>query len=237
MEPITGNNLRIIENCIAFARQFLLLPDTIDVVFDACPSARFPTKYNAAESNINEIYFNKPWFLERTAEHRDDIEFFIFHELRHIHQLYSIFRYDHKLSYHDAAATIEAWRQGFCNYIRNTDDLTANVNVVQEIEVDANAYAQCLVNLLHLHDNIELHFSLPQAAAELSFSRSKQYYSKPELQRYLYNQQQNTVQNGAAVLHPNIPIRRGRKVGANDKCPCGSGQKFKRCCRGKGVYD
>lgn len=28
-----------------------------------------------------------------------------------------------------------------------------------------------------------------------------------------------------------------RKVGANDPCPCGSGKKFKKCCRGKGIYD
>ena len=26
------------------------------------------------------------------------------------------------------------------------------------------------------------------------------------------------------------PIRRKNKVGRNDKCPCGSGKKYKRCC-------
>jgi len=29
------------------------------------------------------------------------------------------------------------------------------------------------------------------------------------------------------------PFVRGEKVGRNDPCPCGSGQKFKRCCDGK----
>ena len=29
------------------------------------------------------------------------------------------------------------------------------------------------------------------------------------------------------------PIRAGRKVGRNELCPCGSGQKYKRCCAGK----
>lgn len=28
-----------------------------------------------------------------------------------------------------------------------------------------------------------------------------------------------------------------KKIGANDKCPCGSGKKFKKCCRGNGKYD
>lgn len=32
-------------------------------------------------------------------------------------------------------------------------------------------------------------------------------------------------------------FRRNKKIGANDPCPCGSGLKFKRCCRGKGYYD
>lgn len=32
------------------------------------------------------------------------------------------------------------------------------------------------------------------------------------------------------------PIKR-KKVGANEKCPCGSGLKYKRCCRGNGLYD
>ena len=27
------------------------------------------------------------------------------------------------------------------------------------------------------------------------------------------------------------------KIGPNDPCPCGSGKKFKKCCRGKGIYD
>jgi len=25
-------------------------------------------------------------------------------------------------------------------------------------------------------------------------------------------------------------VRRGKKMGRNDKCPCGSGKKYKHCC-------
>lgn len=32
-------------------------------------------------------------------------------------------------------------------------------------------------------------------------------------------------------------IRFHKKIGANDPCPCGSGRKFKKCCRGNGKYD
>ncbi|NKC15475.1 MAG: hypothetical protein GKR94_25750 [Gammaproteobacteria bacterium] len=29
------------------------------------------------------------------------------------------------------------------------------------------------------------------------------------------------------------PIRSGKKIGPNEKCPCGSGLKYKKCCRDK----
>ena len=29
-------------------------------------------------------------------------------------------------------------------------------------------------------------------------------------------------------------VRDGKKIGRNDKCPCGSGSKYKKCCIGKG---
>ena len=32
-------------------------------------------------------------------------------------------------------------------------------------------------------------------------------------------------------------VKRARKIGVNELCPCGSGKKFKKCCRGKGIYD
>lgn len=32
-------------------------------------------------------------------------------------------------------------------------------------------------------------------------------------------------------------VRGHRKYGANEKCPCGSGLKFKKCCKGNGKYD
>ena len=30
-------------------------------------------------------------------------------------------------------------------------------------------------------------------------------------------------------------VRRGKKVGRNDKCPCGSGKKYKQCCLPKEI--
>ena len=30
------------------------------------------------------------------------------------------------------------------------------------------------------------------------------------------------------------PVRKGKKVGPNDPCPCGSGKKYKKCCGAPG---
>lgn len=237
MESITGYNLEVINNCVEFARRFLLLPDSIDFLFDECPSPRFPTMNNAAEGNIQSICFNKPWFLQRIDEHRDDLEFYIFHELRHVHQQYSIFLLAHARHINDDVATIEQWKFGFNNYIRNVDADTEKINVAQEVEIDANAYAMCLLNLMHIDDDNDLILSLPVEVSALCSERSGRYYrTKPELKRFLDNWEATHLPANS-TQKKNVPIRKKQKVGPNDSCPCGSGKKFKRCCRGNGIYD
>lgn len=36
---------------------------------------------------------------------------------------------------------------------------------------------------------------------------------------------------------PVMPVVKAEKIYPNDPCPCGSGKKFKKCCKGKGIYD
>lgn len=239
MEPITGRNLQIIENCVHFARKFLLLPATLNYYFEDCPSARFPTIVNACESNMEEITFNRPWFLQRTADHRDDPEFFIFHELRHIHQLYSIQLLQNGQPCNDTPETVAIWKQGFDGYVRNTGGASQAANVTQEVEIDANAYGQCLVNLLHIADNTNIMLSLPDEASRLSGPRAEEYCrTKPEIRGFISAYQLRKRQERKNPSpQKNEPVRKGRKIGPNEKCPCGSGRKFKQCCRGKGIYD
>lgn len=50
------------------------------------------------------------------------------------------------------------------------------------------------------------------------------------------NIDENTVNNIINTMgikakgEPKIPKKRGDKVGRNDKCPCNSGKKHKKCC-------
>ena len=46
----------------------------------------------------------------------------------------------------------------------------------------------------------------------------KEIYSEEELKKLYKEQKESTT------------IRKGKKVGRNDPCPCGSGKKYKKCC-------
>ena len=39
-----------------------------------------------------------------------------------------------------------------------------------------------------------------------------------------------TTSGGSDGSEPNRPVRKNKKVGRNDPCPCGSGKKYKKCC-------
>ena len=38
---------------------------------------------------------------------------------------------------------------------------------------------------------------------------------------------------GSAKAVKRQPVRKTVKIGPNDPCPCGSGKKYKKCCRDK----
>ena len=149
MEAMEGKYLELVQNCINYARSFMTLPEPIESYFEDCPSDRFKTMDNAAEGCGNKLYFNKPWFTgqDRWENHRVDIEFFIFHELRHLHQRYEIALSDSNNTVHEDISTIVSWKNGFINYTRNEGGSTQAVNLSQEVEIDANAYALCLSNM------------------------------------------------------------------------------------------
>ena len=43
-------------------------------------------------------------------------------------------------------------------------------------------------------------------------------------------QRKNVVENKNVEEGPKKPVRKGKQVGRNDPCPCGSGKKYKKCC-------
>lgn len=199
MEKIEGEYKRLIENCIRFASHFIFVPPT-DLCFDNCPSDRFPTMNNSAESGLHcvntedgayingHMVFNKPWFLKSWNEHQMDLEFYVFHELRHLHQLLSIELLKQNQPTRDSYAEIQLWEKEFNGYKRNEGDgESQNANMAQEVELDANGYGLSLLMLYHIRDReFSFEHSLPESAYELADRRSQEYYkTKAELKAYI----------------------------------------------------
>ena len=231
MEKMQGEYLNLVQKCISFARQFMALPPTIEIYFEDCPSERFKTMDNAAEGSGNHVVLNKPWFTQtnRWNNHREDIEFFVFHELRHLHQHLEMQLLDSGKPLHEKKDAVMLWKKKFSNYQRNEGGDSLLANLMQEVEIDVNAYALCLNNFLHIYDSEELRFSIPEKAMDKANERSRIYYSRlPEFVEFIDKEQRKqSVKLSTKKAKP----------GRNEQCPCGSGRKFKKYCIGKGIYD
>lgn len=189
MVQISGLEEIFINMCIRFARNFLYLPDKIDLYFEDCPSRRFPTLSNAAESDGHSIFLNYQWYHGHIAEHPANVAFFIFHELRHMHQLASIYRLEHGLSVQDPQNAIFEWKKDYFTYVRNEDEESQEKNIKQPIEVDADAYGICLMKMYYQHylnkPEADLRVSLPESIIDLAHERAQEYAdSKKELIAY-----------------------------------------------------
>ncbi len=58
-----------------------------------------------------------------------------------------------------------------------------------------------------------------------------QVQSEEEAERISRKQEQKLVFNrGNGQEGPKKPVKKGRKIGRNEPCPCGSGKKYKKCC-------
>lgn len=116
------------------------------------------------------------------------MEFYIFHELRHIHQQALITLKNQNQPTNEPYEEINKWENEFNNYKCNDGSAEAREeNMAQEVELDANGYGLSLLNLYHMRDvAFSFEYSLPEKAYRLADERSRQYYkTKPELRTYL----------------------------------------------------
>lgn len=224
--PIHYNDF--FNNCVSFARKFMELPE-VRFFFEECPSEMFPSKVNNALSWIGKlifdsgeeyeggiVVFNRQWIELNWDKHKDDIQFYIFHELRHLNQLLSIQQLDNDGMFKEKRKIVLNWKNSFDNYVRNNGDVESQKkNMAQEVERDANAYALCLIHLYHPELDFELCYSLPEEEYQLANKRKKWYWQvKPEFGFYF-------AEKGINLQNP-VKLN---SIGRNDSCPCGSGKK------------
>ena len=75
-----------------------------------------------------------------------------------------------------------------------------------------------VVNLVF--DKEKLYKNMVAARADWLYElpQWKEIFSESELKKLYKEQKESTT------------IRKGKKIGRNDPCPCGSGKKYKKCC-------
>ena len=222
----------LMKECLSFTKQFITRPDDLQVVISNYSSGLFEHENVPAFTSADgkKIVFNQDWLQRSLPTHADDVRFFIFHELRHVHQKYQISRWKEHEKINEKEQIVSIWDEEFKSYKKNYgDEESQKVNLAQEVEVDANAYAISLLNTKYLGiDNWSFDYSLPKDAYEIADLRSQKYYeSRPELKRFIDKRYRELTGK----------LRCERKPQRNDLCPCGSGIKFKYCCIGKGIYD
>ena len=69
-------------------------------------------------------------------------------------------------------------------------------------------------------DPEKLYYNMVEAKADWLYNlpQWKEIYTEEELKRLYKEQKESTT------------IRKEKKIGRNDPCPCGSGKKYKKCC-------
>lgn len=108
-------------------------------------------------------------------------------------------------------------------------------------EVSTAEIAECYPLLLRFPNSEEvLHefFKLLEDSAEQN-NWFKYLRNKGVVSGLIHNRMGNYLFGppGGLPMSKGTYIRPYKKVGVNDPCPCGSGKKFKKCCRGNGRYD
>ena len=97
-------------------------------------------------------------------------------------------------------------------FLDGINDSLKNPNPIETMEEDTQ------VNLDY--DKEKLYYNMVDAKADWLYElpQWKEIYSEEELKKLYKEQKESTT------------IRKEKKIGRNDPCPCGSGKKYKKCC-------
>ena len=97
-------------------------------------------------------------------------------------------------------------------FLDGINDSLKNPNPIETMEEDTQ------VNLDY--DKEKLYYNMVGAKADWLYElpQWKEIYSEEELKKLYKEQKESTT------------IRKEKKIGRNDPCPCGSGKKYKKCC-------
>lgn len=155
------------------------------------------------------LIVNIDWF---TAADSQDIKYLIWHEMRHMYQQRQVSNLDNGGKLTEPRQVVQQWKHEFQNYIPNTEQ-TENAHFHQSIEFDAYVFSLALLALHCANSDGSVNIGLPDCIADKLINCCEQSGSNLKMPPY-----------------------RKYKIEPNDPCPCGSGRKYKKCCRTKDFF-
>lgn len=100
----------------------------------------------------------------------------------------------------------------FVGFLDGINDSLVNPNPIEEMDEDTK------VNLAY--DKEKLYYNMVGAKADWLYELEEwDPLLSIERRKELYKEQKNSS-----------TVVKGKKIGRNDPCPCGSGKKYKKCC-------
>ncbi len=113
-----------------------------------------------------------------------------------------------------------------------------NIDAMDDLKqgISLRAYAQHDPVIAYKEEGYEMFQAMITAIREETLRRMFLVQIKPtqEVKRQKVAKETSAVGTQDTVLRKQ-PVRKDKKVGPNDPCPCGSGKKYKKCCRDKDI--
>ena len=115
------------------------------------------------------------------------------------------------------------------DHIDAMDDLKQGIGL--------RAYGQHDPVIAYKQEGFEMFEAMVTAMQEETVRRLFSVQLKPaqEVKREKVAKETGTVSSSSDKSIKKQPVRKTSKVGPNDPCPCGSGKKYKKCCRDKDI--
>jgi len=123
----------------------------------------------------------------------------------------------------DAAASIVFELAMFWKYLDRVYKLPEAKSIVEWLEADG------LVDELEAEMSDSSNFGMAKSMVMSGKNAGYDMTSEAGLAEFMADYNRSLTSERPPVAE--APVARNQRVGRNDPCPCGSGKKFKKCCR------
>ena len=111
-----------------------------------------------------------------------------------------------------------------------------NIDAMDDLKqgIGLRAYGQHDPVIAYKEEGYEMFQAMITAIREETIRRAFLVQIKPaqEIKRVKVAKETSAVGTAESIVKPQ-PVRKDKKAGPNDPCPCGSGKKYKKCCMQK----